>query len=140
MIDREYYQRGGSIMRSTLALVLLLCSGCTDAGLRPSATITTTSPAWEHWFKIDWALEADPSGAKRISGWVNNTYGETATEVELLAQALDKQGTVLQSRIFHAGAVAPMSRRSFEVRNLPEADQYRVTVWAFTFRQGHSFP
>ena len=123
-----------------LAAVMLMLGACTGVGLHPSAEVTSTVPSWQNWFKLDWALDAETSAGRRITGYLYNEYGEAAYNVQLLTQALDKAGAVVHQRIDWAGRVPPLSRSYFEVRNLPPAEQYRVTVWAFDFRQGQSWP
>ena len=123
-----------------IAAVALALSACAETGMRPSAEVTSTVPSWQNWFKLDWAIDPEQGGTRRITGYVYNDYGEAAYNVQLLTQALDKTGAVLHQRINWAGGIGPMSRSYFEVRNLPPADQYRVSVWAFDFRQGHSWP
>jgi hypothetical protein len=119
-----------------LTAVLLLLGGCVDVGMRPSAEVTTTSPAWINWFKIDYTVEAEPQGTKRITGLVYNTYGEFAQDVQILTQALDSRGAVVAQRInWVPGGVPPMSRSYFQVRGMPAADKYQVSVWSFTFHQ-----
>ncbi|MBI1735982.1 MAG: hypothetical protein HYR51_12475 [Candidatus Rokubacteria bacterium] len=122
------------------AAVALVLSACAGTGLRPTAEVTSTVPSWQNWFKLDWALDPESGARRRITGYVYNEYGEAAYNVQLLTQALDKAGAVVHQRIDWAGGIPPMSRSYFEVRNLPPAEQYRVTVWAFDFRQGNTWP
>jgi hypothetical protein len=118
-----------------LVVVALTLGACAGLGPQPSAEVTTLSPAWPNWFTLDWTQEAEPSGSRKISGYVRNAYGEEATEVRLLTQALDKSGAVVGQRFTWAGNVTGLSRVYFEVRNMPAAESYRVTVWAFSFHQ-----
>ncbi|MBI1735983.1 MAG: hypothetical protein HYR51_12480 [Candidatus Rokubacteria bacterium] len=114
----------------------ILVGGCATIDDGPSAERTTIDPAWPTWFRLDWALEPESRGTRRITGYVHNDYGEAANEVQLLTQALDASGTVVHQRIeWVMGKVPPLSRTYFEVRNLPAADQYRVSVWRFSLDQ-----
>jgi hypothetical protein len=65
-----------------------------------------------------------------------NTYGAEASDVRVLAQALDASGTVIAQRITWVGFVPTDSPQYFEIRGLPAATDYRVSVWSFEFRQG----
>ena len=117
-------------------VITLGLAGCAAVDLGPSAERTTLDPAWPTWFRLDWAVEAETRGTRRISGYVHNDYGEAASEVLLLTQALDATGAVVHQRIeWVMGKVPPLSRSWFEVRSLPPADRYRVTVWRFSLDQ-----
>ena len=125
------------IVRLVLLLATLSFSftGCTTFGPHPSAELTTLSPAWPRWFALDWTRQPEPSGTSKVSGYVQNALGEEAIEVQLLTQALDKSGAVVGQRITWAGTVPGFSRTYFEVRNLPAAETYQVSVWAFSLHQ-----
>ena len=122
-------------VRLVLLLGCLVFSGCTSFGPYPSAEFTTLSPAWPHWFALDWTRQPEPTGTSKVSGYVQNALGEEAIEVQLLTQALDKSGAVVGQRITWAGTVPGFARTYFEVRNLPAAETYRVSVWAFSLHQ-----
>lgn len=128
---------------SRLALVALLfvAGGCAGApGLTPSASVTTTTIGWEHYFKVDWGLEPGPADSRRVTGYLYNEYGRPATNVRVLAQALDTSGGVIGQRLaWVPGGVPPLSRTYFEVGPLPPADMYRVSVWAFDFLEGNGW-
>jgi hypothetical protein len=117
-----------------LLAVAVAVAACGGLGPHPTSQLTTVNPAWVSWFTLDYGADGDGS-ARRVSGYVHNGYGEEAAEVMLLTQALDRAGAVLGQHVTIAGSVPPLSRKYFEVRNLPAADQYRVTVWSFTFQQ-----
>lgn len=116
-------------------LVALTAGACSGLGPHPSAQVTTMSPAWVNWFKLDWAMESETGGGHRLRGYVHNTYGEEADSVQLLTQSLDASGAVIDQRISWTSSIPAFSRTSFEVRKLPAAHEYRVTVWRFTFHQ-----
>lgn len=129
-------------LAAVTGVAFVAVAGCASVGpnpWNPSAQVTTLSPAWTNWFKLDWTQEAEPSGSRRVTGYVQNGYGELAIDVQLLTQALDKSGAVVGQRLSWAGNVSGMSRKYFEVRNLPATDEYRVTVWAFSFHQSPSW-
>lgn len=121
---------------TALLLVALAGAGCTVGTVQPSATMTTLMPDSERWFRISW--EVTPQGDERtLSGYVENLYGEAAGKVQLLAQALDQSGTVVGQRIqWVPGIIVGFGRVYYEIRHLPPAAQYRVTVWAYERIQG----
>jgi len=86
----------------------------TSPSLTPSDSTTTLMLGWEHWFKLDWSVESDPGGGRRIRGYVTNTSGEAAEPLRLLAQALDASGAVVGQQI----AWVPEGVGGFEARVL----------------------
>jgi hypothetical protein len=121
-----------------LSLVVIAAAACgiASSSLTPSGSVTTLMAGWERHFKLDWMAEPEPGGARRISGYVYNQHGESATMVRLLAQALDPSGAVIGQRIaWVPGNVVGFGRAFFEVPHLPPADHYRVTIWDYTFLQ-----
>ena len=117
-------------------VAMLLLGGCAALDVRPTADLTTIDPAWPTWFRLEWRLDTGPAGARRITGYVHNDYGEAANEVQLLTQGLDASGAVVHQRIeWVMGKVPPLSRTWFDIRNLPPAERYRVTVWRYSLDQ-----
>ena len=70
-----------------------------------------------------------------VSGYVVNTYYYFATQVQVMVEAFDERGVLLERRFsWVLGGVPPSHRTYFEVRNLPPADRYRVTVPYYTWQ------
>jgi hypothetical protein len=114
-----------------LVLVVMLVGGCAGTGLEPSAAVTTAVQGWERYFRLDWTGQAVPGGMA-IDGYIYNTYGSSAANVRVLAQALDATDGVIAQRIEWVQGVVPnFSRSYFRVAALPPAAAYRVTVWSF---------
>ena len=114
-----------------LVLLAIVLTGCAGAGLTPSASVTTTVQGWERYFRLDWTGQATPGGMA-IDGYIYNTYGSPAANVQVLAQALDSADQVIAQRIEWVPGVVPnFSRSYFKIPVLPAAAAYRVTVWAF---------
>ena len=120
-------------MQHAIAGVLVAALfGCATTDTRPSETVTTLMPGSERWFKINWDTGARRERAVRLRGYVENTQGEPAATVRLLAQAQDAPGRVAAQRLaWVPGAIPAFGRVYFEIPNLPVADHYRVTVWAY---------
>ena len=116
-----------------VVLVVMLAAGCAGAGMHPSATVTTTTPGvTERWFKVDWTVESDTAGARRLDGHVENVSGRPVTSVQLLIQSLDAGGNlVAQQRQWLGGDLPSGARQYFAVRRLAPAAQYRVSVWSY---------
>jgi hypothetical protein len=91
---------------------------------------------WERHFSLEWTVQPEKGGGRRLSGYVYNHHGEFALSVRLLAQALDPAGAVVGQRIeWVPQGVGGFGRTYFEVPHLPPSDNYRVTVWEYTWLQ-----
>jgi hypothetical protein len=127
-------------LRLAMAVVVLgmTAAGCATAETTPSATVTTLMPDSERWFRINWDVRPERAGeSRRLSGYVENTYGEAAARVQLLGQALDGSGAVVGQRLQWVHGVIPgFGRVYYEIPGMPPADHYRVTVWAYDRIQG----
>lgn len=120
-------------------LTIFAVAGCATDELRPSATVTTLQPAWPNWFRVEYTVTPKGDGTRQVTGYVHNSYGAAAYDVELLTAALDKSGAIVGQRLSTVpGGVPPMAKSYFDVRGMPAAEQYRVTVWSFTFQQSPS--
>jgi hypothetical protein len=83
----------------------------------------------------EWMLDEPEFNEARVSGYVVNTYYYFATQVQVMVEAFDERGAVLERRFsWVLGGVPPSHRTYFEVRNLPPADRYRVTVPYYTWQ------
>jgi len=127
-------------MRESIVLgiaVGLLLVSCTTSAITPSATVTTLVPGAERWFRLTWEPVAESDGARvRLRGYLENTYGEAVGRVQLLAQALDSSGNVVDQQIaWVPGAVPAFDRVYYEIPNMLAANQYRVTIWAYERRK-----
>jgi hypothetical protein len=123
-------------LMTTVALVLA-AAGCATVETTPSATVTTLMPGSERFFRINWDVKPEAGDSRRLSGYVENTYGEAADRVQLLGQALDTSGAVVGQRLqWVHGAIPGFGRVYYEIPGMPTAEHYRVTVWAFDRIQG----
>jgi hypothetical protein len=116
-----------------VVVLAVAAAGCATSDTTPSASVTTLMPDTERWFRLSW--EATPerdAQLRRLRGYVENTYGEAADQVQLLAQALDASGAVVGQKLqWLTGVVPGFGRASFDIPNMPNADHYRVTVWSY---------
>ena len=117
------------------ALACLVLGATVTACGTPFLSTTTLMAGWERHFTIDWTVEPEQGGARRVSGFVTNQHGEYAESVRLLAQALDSSGGVVGQQIVWLPRLNGSQRAYFEIGQLPPAAQYRVTVWEYTFLQ-----
>ena len=122
-----------------IGLIATMAAACAGTGVAPPPSATqynTLMAGWEHHFKIDWTTAEQGPNARQVSGYVYNQNGEFATSLRVLAQALDSTGNVVGQRIGYVpGGVGGFGRAYFVVSNLPVADNYRVSVWDYTWFQ-----
>jgi hypothetical protein len=132
------------VIRLTLliGLIVAMDAACAATGATPPPNAPTTLMAgWEHHFRIDWTAAEQSSHTRQVSGYVYNQNGEFATSLRVLAQAIDTTGTVVGQRIAYVpGGVGGFGRAYFVVPNLPVADNYRVSVWDYTWFQAPRDP
>lgn len=120
---------------AVLAVMVVGFTGGSAGGMTPSASVTTAIQGWESYFKLDWTVQPKSKG-NEIDGYVHNTYGSPAANVQILAQALDDKGNVVGQKVEWVPGIVPALNRSyFKVAALPAVSQYRVSVWAFDFIQ-----
>ena len=121
--------------RRSLALAALLgalaAGGC--AGLEPPPENLEVGEGWL--IHAEWALDEPETNEARVSGYVVNTYYYFATQVQVMVEAFDERGELKERRFsWVLGGVLAGNRTYFEVRNLPPADRYRVTVPYYTWQ------
>jgi hypothetical protein len=117
--------------------VAMMLVGCSSAGTTPSATVTTLQPDAEQWFRVSVESVPERDGTRvRLQGYVTNLYGEAAGRVQLLAQALDNAGNVVDQKITWLPYPVPaFDRVYYDIPNMPQADRYRVTIWYYERRK-----
>ena len=122
------------------ALAVLVALATPAGALSPSATVTTAIQGWERYVRIEWTTTAQPNG-QLIYGHVYNTYGSPIADVQLLTQGLDGAGNLVHQKLTWVhGQVPGFQRVYFQIPPMPQADRYRVTVWAFNVLESKSFP
>jgi len=123
-----------------ITVMVTMSAACASYGPSPSTT-TTLMSGWEHHFSIDWTAVEQSQSSRKVSGYIYNNHGELATHLRVLAQAIDPAGAVVGSRIAYVpGGVGGFGRVYFEVPNLPVAENYRVSIWDYTWFQAPGSP
>jgi len=95
-------------------LFAITAAACVTTESVPSASVTTIDPAATRWFQLEWTTTpVVGSDTQNVDVRVFNTYGEAA-RVQLLAQALDASGQLLDQKIAYpvdpiGGTTAPSS-------------------------------
>src|SRR5438445_13816219 len=103
-------------------LLAITAAACVTAGSMPSASVTTLDPAGSRWFQLEWSTtQGVGSNAQSVDGWTVNNYDEAARG-QLLAQALDASGQLVDQKIHRPVAlVGGHGRSSFQSRPLSAA-------------------
>ena len=123
-------QRCGSIGLGA-ALLAAVLGGC--AGLEPPPTDLRVGEG--QLIHAEWTVDEPEFNEGRVFGYVVNTYDYFAGQVQVMVEAFDEQGQVMHRRFaWVVGGVPPGNRTYFEVRNLPPAAGYRVTVPYYTWQ------
>jgi hypothetical protein len=121
-----------------LGLIGTTAAACATSAAAPGpgSGYNTLMLGWEHHFTIDWTAADQGPNTRKVSGYVDNQNGESAMHLRVLAQAIDTNGTVVGQRIAYVpGGVGGFGRAYFSVPDLPVADNYRVSVWDYTWFQ-----
>jgi len=121
-----------------LGLIATMSAGCAELGapLPLSMTATTLTAGWEQHFSFEWTATEQGQSSRKVAGYVYNRNGEFATNLRVLAQAIDAGGAVVGQRIAYVpGGVGGFGRAPFEVPSLPATASYRLSVWDYTWFQ-----
>lgn len=124
-----------------LVSVIVATAACGTTGASPPLTMsaTTLTAGWEQHFTLEWTADPGKNGARRVAGYIHNRHGEFAMNVRVLAQALDPAGAIVGQRIaWVVGGVPGFGRAYFQVTSLPVAENYRVSIWEYTWLQADS--
>jgi hypothetical protein len=114
-----------------VALLAAVLGGC--AGLEPPPDNLTVGEG--RLLHAEWTLDEPELNRPRVFGYVVNTYYYFATRVQVLVEAFDADGGLVERRFaWVLGGVPPGNRTYFEVADLSLADRYRVTVPYYTWQ------
>jgi hypothetical protein len=114
--------------------VVVALVGLAVLGPGPSAAKTLLEPlvvGWEAFFKLTWE-PAQRAGRPVVWGTILNDSPYTVVAVQLLLDALDGEGRVIDQQVsWGPRSLTPASRAAFEIRVARPAAGYRVQVLAF---------
>jgi len=116
-----------------IAALVGMLAALTSVAAQPLAP---TFPGWERYFTVSWE-PFERRGQPYLRGDIVNSYGVTATRVQLLVDSLDASGQIVAQRVeWLVGSNLPgFSTTYFEVPIRQQASRYRVSVFAFDFVQ-----
>jgi hypothetical protein len=126
------------VTRSLVALlaVLLLSSTCELVCGTGSAQDLAGSQN-DRYFRVEAERGTTRRGKPILYGWVYNDYGLPATDVRLLAEAVEAGGQVADRKAGYVnGEIPAFSRAYFEMAAPSGGASERVTVSSFFFRKG----
>lgn len=114
--------------------VTLAFLGTTPAPVAP-ATLSPLVVNWQRYFTIDWqATERD--GRAVVTGTVLNTSTCGAQRIQLLVDALNPSGGLVDQRVVWLGSdLSPGSHAYFEVPAAAPAARHQVSVFAFDVKK-----
>ena len=75
------------------------CATTSSAPYPGNTRYNTLMAGWEKHFAIDWTAAQQGPSTRTVSGYVYNQNGEFATQLRVLAQAVDSSGAVIGQRI-----------------------------------------
>ena len=116
-------------------LIALVVTACATGGegIAPTASFTTLMPGWESKFSVEWKDTPAKDGSRLLFGRVTSLYGQYADPFQLLGQAHDATGNVVNQGVERVpGGVPGFNSTYYEISRMVAADHYRVTVWAYS--------
>ena len=87
----------------------------------------------DEFFHVEWTVGPGKQGGSRITGYVYNTYGEAAENVQLRISELDGSGHVVASVFKPVFGTVPAEDRSYFDVQVPKSSSYQVSVESFDF-------
>ena len=89
--------------------------------------------------RLDWEIGQTRAGRPEIQGYVINDYMQPAMNVRLLVETLDSNGQAIDRTYgFLASPVPALSRAPFVVSLKAAGASYRISITAFTWKDGGS--
>ena len=114
---------------AVLALMMVTVSAVGAQSLRPLVV------DWELYFRVE-AQPANRGGRSIVTGTIWNTTTWSTKKIQLLVEALDGNGQVVNQQVAWLGVdLAAGTHASFDVP-MPAAASYRVSVFAFDSGRG----
>ena len=117
-------------MRTLKAAVVLLTLVATTMSVTAAAPLQPLVVDWHQYFRVE-SESSVHDGRAVVTGKVFNTTIWGAKRIQLLVDAVDAGGQVINQRLIWLGVdLAPGTHAAFEVP-MPASPGYRVSVFAF---------
>jgi hypothetical protein len=97
------------------------------------ATPKAAGTVGDEFFRVEWTVGSGKQDDSRITGYVYNTYGEAAQNVQLRISELDGSGQVVSSVFRPVFGTVPAGDRSYFDVQVPKGSSYQVNVESFDF-------
>jgi hypothetical protein len=97
------------------------------------ATPSPTNPLSDQFFHVEYSVAAPTAGRSEITGYVYNTYGQPAANVELKITELDASGQPITSEMRPVFGLVPAKGRAYFDVRVPTSASYQVSVQGFDF-------
>jgi len=128
----------GAIGLGGIGLLLGTTVGCGTLAAPTSWTPGNRQPlirGWEQFFRIQWDATTR-NGQTLVEGYISNTWGFTAQQIQLLVTGYDVTGKPLGQVIaWGPNEIDPGGRRFFNVPVAPGASTYEVAMFAWSWVQ-----
>ena len=122
-------------MRTLNAVVVVLTLLATTLSATAAPPLQSLAVDWPQYFRIESESSAR-DGRTVVKGNVWNTANWSTKRIQLLLDALDASGQVVNQRVVWLGIdLAPGTHAAFEVP-MPASSGYRVSVFAFDSGRG----
>jgi len=120
-----------------VSILILGSAGCASMDTpivpKPGQELRPFAVGWEQYFTIDWQ-PTERNGRPTLEGMVVSRFGASATRVQLLVDALDESGRVIDQRVIWLGrSIGPFDRSEFSTP-VTKAPKYRVSMFAYDWR------
>ena len=122
-------------MRTIKAVVVVLALLATTLSATAAQLLQSLTVDWPQYFRIESESSAR-DGRTVVKGNVWNTANWSTKRIQLLVDAVDAGGQVVNQRVIWLGVdLAPGTHAAFEVP-MPASSAYRVSVFAFESGRG----
>ena len=122
-------------MRTLKAAVVLLALVATVVNAAVAQSLQPLVVDWQQYFRVE-SESSVQAGRSLVKGKVWNIAPWRATKIQLLVDAVDAGGQVVNQRVVWLGAdLTAGTHASFEVP-MPASSAYRVSVFAFDSGRG----
>ena len=97
------------------------------------ASPNLTNPLSDQFFHVEYGVTELKAGRSQIRGYVYNTYGQPAANVQLKITELDASGHPISSEIRPVFGLVPAKGRAYFDVRVPTSASYQVSVQGFDF-------
>jgi len=98
-----------------------------------AATQPASPTLSDQFFRVEWTVSKGQHGDSRITGYVYNTYGEAAENVQIRVSEVDGSGSVVSSVVRPVFGTVPGESRAYFDVHVPASPSYQVAVDSFDF-------